>query len=454
MRDNGATLLFILLLLGVTVQPFTLLCFPGRVALTTTTKLWTWNDGHNGNGETNVSKVSADKETSRRKILMATTSALATAAAWYIPQSTAAATESSFGASWSAVDGLNQMNVEDRDKKVVGFDINAYKAMRDDKSRTPFFEKAIRQRLEKANTNPENLVMLDLGTGPFCLFAMIAADLGVGKVYAIEANPAAAASARAVVARAGYEDFVQVVEGFSCEVQLPEKVDFCVAEIIGSVASEEGVYATIRDAHRFLKDPTSNENWIPCRVQTYGAPASYTLHNIFGPPEFDWTKLNGEPVRFSCRDNGLQLLSDPKLLEDLSFAALTSESKLEEGSVEFTISDDRITQNKSPLFDEFRQRSDKNFSEKFAEETSRSFTGIAMWPRIYLNDDLIVDSRTYPSGDHQKSHWQTVLPIMSARPIGPLHGGESVKVSYKFELPADVTKPPQYFMQGSITSAG
>ena len=47
-----------------------------------------------------------------------------------------------------------------------------------------------------------------------------------------------------------------MVEGYSTKVELPEKVDVCVAEVIGSVATEEGVYRTIRDAQqRFVKEP-------------------------------------------------------------------------------------------------------------------------------------------------------------------------------------------------------
>ena len=359
-------------------------------------------------------------------------------------------TQVSFGASWSAVDGLNEMDLSNRNDKVVGFDMKAYKAMRDDPTRTPVFEKAIKERLYKSK-NPESQVVLDLGTGPFALFAMMAADVGAGKVYAIEGNPEAAASARYTVKKAGYEDVITVIEGLSTEIQLPEKVDFCVAELVGSIGSEEGVYATVKDAARFLKEPSDADNWIPSRIQTYGAPASYTLHNLFGPPEFDWTKLGGEPVRFRCSDNGLQLLSDPQVIEDISFASATDKSKtVEEGTLTFRISADRIGTNAKPLFEEFKQRSDAKSSQQYAETTSHSLSGIAMWPRLFLNDDLIIDSRNYPLGGHQKSHWQTVLPIMAGRPMGLLRGGEIVEAKYKFQLPLDVTKPPKYSIQGVL----
>jgi len=142
-----------------------------------------------------------------------------------------------------------------------------------------------------------------LSAGPLALFAIIAAQAGAGKVYAIEANSEDVKSARATVTKLGFEDIIEVLEGFSNEITLPEKADFAVAEIVGSIASEEGAYATILDAHRrLIKEPLNPSNWIPSRIQTYGSSVSYTLHNLFQPPEFDWTKLNGEPVRFNCRD--------------------------------------------------------------------------------------------------------------------------------------------------------
>ena len=91
----------------------------------------------------------------------------------------AVATDSStpISASWNAVDGLNSL-----DSKFVSFNKSAYKAMMDDKSRTPLFEQAIINRLNSAEDGPESQVVLDLGTGPFALFAVIAAKNGMHQI--------------------------------------------------------------------------------------------------------------------------------------------------------------------------------------------------------------------------------------------------------------------------------
>ena len=109
-----------------------------------------------------------------------------------------------------------------------------------------------------------------------------------------------------------------VIEGLSTAITLPEKVqsttdlsvpflhdnhddfstciiwkvDLVLAEIVGSVASEEGIVATIADARlRHVKSPNDPSSFIPARVQTWAAPAAYSPHLLFGPPDFDWTKV-------------------------------------------------------------------------------------------------------------------------------------------------------------------
>merc|ERR1712196_590710 len=51
-----------------------------------------------------------------------------------------------------------------------------------------------------------------------------------------------------------------------------------------------------------------------------GAPASYLLHYLYGPPEY-WN-VYGEPVRVHSGDATLELLANPLLVEDIRFADL------------------------------------------------------------------------------------------------------------------------------------
>ena len=398
---------------------------------------------------------------SRRSLLLqlATVPTAASAIELLSPQTshatdtTAEANKVHISAYWKSVDGLNSL---DSSKQFVSFDTSSYTAMMDDPARTPFFEKAIIQRLNNAPKGPESQTVLDLGTGPFALFAIIAAQAGAGKVYAIEASPKAAKSARAQVRKLGFQDIITILEGFSTDITLPDgvKADFALAEIIGSVATEEGAYATILDAHkRLVKDPSNPSNWIPSRVQTLAAPASYTLHNLFQPPEFDWGKLKGDPVRFNCRDEGLQLLADPLFIEDISFADIEEQSKnSSKKNLKFIIDEQRVEDNTIAFYEEFRNaRLDNNEAEKMAKTTGRSLTGIALWPRLILDGEgsIEVNSRSFPTGGHQKSHWQTVLPIMCDVPV-VVKGSDEVLVDVDFDVSDDVLRPPTYRLEVDI----
>jgi len=151
--------------------------------------------------------------------------------------------------------------------------VKDYEAMRDDVPRTSKFQAAIRRRLAGFKGDA---TVVDIGTGPFALLAIFAALAGAKKVYAIEINAAAAASARETVARAGLAHKVVVLEGDSMKLDLPERVDLVVSELIGSIAGQEGVEPIIRDAgKRFLKDGVGAAGMIPASCQTCISPVFY-----------------------------------------------------------------------------------------------------------------------------------------------------------------------------------
>ena len=133
----------------------------------------------------------------------------------------------------------------------TGFDpenhvqLGSYMAMVEDETRTPYFREAIHRRLR----GTDDQIVLDIGTGAFAILALFAAQAGARRVYAIEANPVACEQARASVAAAESQGLVpqgvvQVIEGFSVDVELPERADLLVAEIVGQMATSEGIVCT------------------------------------------------------------------------------------------------------------------------------------------------------------------------------------------------------------------
>jgi len=378
--------------------------------------------------------------------------ALLAGSALLLPSLPAYASPTKVRAAWSATDGFT-------DKAFISFDEGAYAAMRDDARRTPLFEQAITKRL--AASPAGTFSVLDIGTGPYALLALAAARAGARKVYTIETSAEAAKRARQAIREAKDvpPGVIDVIEGFSTAIDLPEQVDLVVAEIAGSVASEEGAIATIRDAQaRLVKRPSDPTSYIPYAMQTLGAPASYALHYALGPPQFDWSKLK-EPVRLNCRDETAQLLGEPLLLEEIKF----SDVQLPASGVQrlagaapllWTVDAARIAASEGVYLDELRrEKVPEAEAASLARAVSRSFSGIAMWPRLVLDPEgtLVVESRG-PQGQSQKSHWQTVLPLMSARPASIEPGASVVKVTFSVDLrDGKITSPLQYLLEGEVS---
>lgn len=374
---------------------------------------------------------------SRRQLLQLTSSGL------LVPGVASAESRPDLKAGWTANEGVSFL---------TSFSEDSYGAMRDDTRRTPAFVKAIRKRV---TGNEGKLTVLDIGTGPFALFALVAARAGAKKVYAVEANPEAAARAKAAVEAA--EDVapgtIEVIEGFTTAIDLPEKVDLVCAEIVGAVASEENLVSTIRDAQkRHMKDPSDPTAYIPFSVQTYGAPVSYALHPILAPPRYE--RLKGQPLRVNCRDKTVQLLSDPKVIEDINFSEVGLPGPghwQPKAPFDFTVSPERVEENKKEnikalIYEGMKEEE----AEPVALETAQSFSGMAFWPRLQLDPEgeIVVDSRG-PMGVYQKSHWQTLLALMTPVPV-KVSPGSTVRITETATLETDILAPARYTLKGEL----
>jgi protein arginine N-methyltransferase 1 len=96
-------------------------------------------------------------------------------------------------------------------------------------------------------------IVLDIGTGSGVL-AVALARAGARHVYAVEASDIAAVAARVFEAN-GVTDCVTLVPGWSRQIELPERADLLVAEIIGNEPFEEEILETTLDARRRLLKP-------------------------------------------------------------------------------------------------------------------------------------------------------------------------------------------------------
>jgi hypothetical protein len=164
-------------------------------------------------------------------------------------------------------------------------------------------------------------VVLELGTGRKALWAVYCAKAGAKRVYAIEANKKSYQASLEFVRSHGIEN-VHLICGFSDKVQLPERCDVLVHDLVGDIGSSEGMIPFIEDAKRRLL--TSDAIHIPRRCTTFAvlaedpklSLAEWALsYGIRGFRRFDALSF----VRFFGFPHAASLC-DPAVFEDIVFS--------------------------------------------------------------------------------------------------------------------------------------
>lgn len=118
-----------------------------------------------------------------------------------------------------------------------------------DEERTSAFDKAISATVRSGD------VVVDMGTGSGVL-AMLAARAGAKKVYAIEIDQSNIATLGAVFRANGLDDRIVLVQGDVCKIDLPEKVDVIIGEMIATALIEELQVPATNNMLRFAKRAT------------------------------------------------------------------------------------------------------------------------------------------------------------------------------------------------------
>jgi type I protein arginine methyltransferase len=111
-------------------------------------------------------------------------------------------------------------------------------------------------------------VVVDVGTGTGVL-ALTAAMAGAGHVYALETTALSRAAQRMVDAN-GLRDRITVMEAHSFDVDLPQRADVLVSEIIGDDPLGERIIPTFADARARLL--TQDARVIPSRLLVKALP--------------------------------------------------------------------------------------------------------------------------------------------------------------------------------------
>lgn len=144
------------------------------------------------------------------------------------------------------------------------YGIGGHLAMVSDRVRVDAYRSALERAVRPGD------VVLDLGTG-IGIFAVLACELGAGRVYAIEPS-AAIEVARQVAADNDVADRIEFVRGLSTKVELPARADVIVADVNGVLPPFGSSIATLIDARERLL--AADGTLIPARASIWAAIAS------------------------------------------------------------------------------------------------------------------------------------------------------------------------------------
>lgn len=146
-----------------------------------------------------------------------------------------------------------------------GFDsARIHVLMLNDRDRTARFLRGIRETVRTGD------IVLDLGTGTGIL-AVAAARSGASHVYAIESSSIAGA-ARANFKTNGLADRITLIEGWSTQIDLPERADVLISEVVGPEALGERVLEITLDARKRLLKPLAR--FVPNTIRILGFPVT------------------------------------------------------------------------------------------------------------------------------------------------------------------------------------
>jgi len=265
-----------------------------------------------------------------------------------------------------------------------------YKLFTRDLIRNNAYRKVIRKLVK-------DKVVVEVGTGPFAFLANMCIDAGVKKVYAIEENEKAYAYAVNKIRKNGLQGKIQLLHGNSTEVTLEKKCDVLLHEIVGNIASAEGMVPVVNDAKmRFLK---SDPIFIPYACSTFICPVS--------------------PLKFPLMDRmisslggGCFSISKPGFYNVFNFPEPNVLDKPQEA--EHIIFQDTI---------QLKEKRDIQF--KISRRCQLS--GFLLYLKLFVDPHTVVDSL------HQKTSWLTPYIKMFKSPI-ELNQGDIIHVRFTKDI--------------------
>ena len=278
-------------------------------------------------------------------------------------------------------------------------------AMLNDQMRTSSFLAGIAETVKPGD------VVVDIGTGTGVL-ALAAARAGADRVYAIEAS-AIGDVAQAIFEANGMADRITLLQGWSTLIDLPERADVLVSEIIGNEPLGENVLEVTRDARKRLLKPGGR--MVPSKVGILGIPvtlpeAEFARHKLTVDTLRDWRSWYGidfEPLAAGARGGTPVFFPRPQKArrwEALSEPILLAEVDLSE--VDWLMIDRSVT---------------------VSAGASGILNGLLVYFELHLGPTTRLS--THPDRVDERCHWRSMVWVLE--PL-PLTAGEQFKITYQY----------------------
>ncbi len=244
------------------------------------------------------------------------------------------------------------------------YDELLYHVMTNDERRNNSYKVAI-------NECVKDKVVLDIGTGRDAILARFCAEAGAKKVYAIELLEASFNQASNRIKELGLQEQIILINGDATQVELPEKVDVCVSEIVGAIGGAEGGAYILNNARRFLKPEGV---MIPQRSTTKIAAVNLPEEFLSNP---GFTEVSGYYAQKIFEQVGYQF--DLRLgVKNVSYSSLISNVEIFE-DLDFI----------QPLSSEYQRHIELEITK------NSRINGFLVWLNLYTNTTELIDILEY-----------------------------------------------------------
>ncbi len=127
------------------------------------------------------------------------------------------------------------------------FDELVYYGLTNDEERNDSYKVAIERAVK-------DKIVVDIGTGRDAIQARFCAEAGAKRVYAIDIVEESFRAASEQVRALGLQEQIVVLHGDATKIELPEKADVSVSEVVESIGGAQGAAHIINKSRRLLKE--------------------------------------------------------------------------------------------------------------------------------------------------------------------------------------------------------